>query len=419
MRHDFFIIFAKISDRILLDRMNKINKILFILFLLIPLSGITQVDIKISIDNQHDSVFYFCKYRGAKNVVVDTLKLENGMILYKNKTKLPEGIYLLTNDKNYQMIEVLVGKKQKFSVTINDLEDWSTAKVNGAQETDIYFKLMAKVRETEANIMALKSEKEVYPENQKKIDSLRKDLEKFEESLKIKRKDAFINLVINSIKHRSMENYWDGFPLDDARILTFPMIDNKLETYFNNLPIDAETINNEIDKLIAKTGDCTEVRDYLIWYFYVKYFNPNYMNLDDVYIHLVKEYFLKMQIKNVSENVVKLMEERANYLERLKLGAKIPEVGNLYSIESQYVALVFYDKTCQKCAKEGRILEEIRSRHPEMTIYPVEINSTNMKNLMSLYDIQTTPMIYLLDNQKKIIAKRIKAEQVEQFLKNE
>ena len=419
MRHDFFIIFAKISDRILLDRMNKINKILFILFLLIPLSGITQVDIKISIDNQHDSVFYFCKYRGAKNVVVDTLKLENGMILYKNKTKLPEGIYLLTNDKNYQMIEVLVGKKQKFSVTINDLEDWSTAKVNGAQETDIYFKLMAKVRETEANIMALKSEKEVYPENQKKIDSLRKDLEKFEESLKIKRKDAFINFVINSIKHRSMENYWDGFPLDDARILTFPMIDNKLETYFNNLPIDAETINNEIDKLIAKTGDCTEVRDYLIWYFYVKYFNPNYMNLDDVYIHLVNEYFLRMQIKNVSENVVKLMEERANYLERLKLGAKIPEVGNLYSIESQYVALVFYDKTCQKCAKEGRILEEIRSRHPEMTIYPVEINSTSIKNLMSLYDIQTSPMIYLLDNQKRIIAKRIKAEQVEQFLKNE
>lgn len=419
MRHDFFIIFAKISDRILLDSMNKINKILFILFLLIPLSGITQVDIKISIDNQHDSVFYFCKYRGAKNVVVDTLKLENGMILYKNKTKLPEGIYLLTNDKNYQMIEVLVGKKQKFSVTINDLEDWSVAKVKGAQETEIYFKLMAKVRETEANIMALKSEKEGYPENQKKIDSLRKDLEKFEESLKIKRKDAFINLVINSIKHRSMENYWDGFPLDDARILTFPMIDNKLETYFNNLQIDAETINNEIDKLIAKTGDCTEVRDYLIWYFYVKYFNPNYMNLDDVYIHLVDEYFLKMQIKNVSENVVKLMEERANYLERLKLGAKIPEVGNLYSIESQYVALVFYDKTCQKCAKEGRILEEIRSRHPEMTIYPVEINSTSIKNLMSLYDIQTSPMIYLLDNQKKIIAKRIKAEQVEQFLKNE
>lgn len=415
----FFHYFCKNFRQDYIDRMDKINKIIFIIFLLIPFLGISQVDIKISIDNQNDSVFYFCKYRGAKNVVIDTLKLENGIIHYKNKTKLPEGIYLLTNDKNYQMIEVLVGKKQKFSMSINDLEDLNSAKAKNAKETDIYYRLMAKVRETDANIKALKSEKEFYPENQKKIDSLRKDLEKFEESLKIKRKDAFINLVINSIKYRLIENYWDDFPLDDARILTFPMIDNKLETYFNNLPVDAETINSEIDKLIVKTGDCTEVRDYLLWFFYVKYFNPNYMNLDDVYIHLVREYFLKLDMKNVSKSVVNMMEERANYLENLKLGAKIPEIGNLYSIESQYVAVVFYDRSCQKCAKEGRILEEIRTRHPEMTIYPVEISSTNIKNLMSLYDIQTTPMIYLLDNQKNIIAKRLKAEQVEQFIKNE
>ena len=203
------------------------------------------------------------------------------------------------------------------------------------------------------------------------------------------------------------------------------MIDNakkrleEINEKIKNLRFQRAAINSEIDKLIVKTGDCTEVRDYLLWFFYVKYFNPNYMNLDDVYIHLVREYYLKLDMKNVSKSVVNMMEERANYLENLKLGAKIPEIGNLYSIESQYVAVVFYDRSCQKCAKEGRILEEIRTRHHEMTIYPVEISSTNIKNLMSLYDIQTTPMIYLLDNQKNIIAKRLKAEQVEQFIKNE
>ena len=66
--------------------------------------------------------------------------------------------------------------------------------------------------------------------------------------------------------------------------------------------------------------------------------------------------------------------------------------------------------------KEGKILEEIQSRRPELTIFPVEINSTGIENLLFLYDIQTTPTIYVLDSQKKIIAKRIKAEQVEQVL---
>ena len=245
---------------------------------------------------------------------------------------------------------------------------------------------------------------------------MRHDLANYEESLMIRKKDAFINTVINSLKSHSLENYWDDFPLDDARVLTYPLIDNKLETYFDNLHNNAAKINEEIDKLIAKTGDCVEVRDYLIWYFYRKYYSPQYMNLDDIYIHLVDDYFKKLKMENVSESFINMMADRSNYLKNLKIGSRLPEIGNLYSIKAEYTTVIFYDKTCQKCSQEGRILEEIRTRHPEMVIFPVEVNSTDIKNLLSKYDIQTTPMIYLLDRKKNIIAKRIKAGQVEQFL---
>ena len=397
--------------------MNRIIKFWTLFFLMIPFWGISQVDIKFSFDNQHDSVFYFCKYRVSKTIVIDTLKSVDNQIRYTNKTKLPEGIYLLTNDKNFPLVEVLVGKKQKFSLTINDLEDWSTIKVKGrAKETKLYFKLMAKVRETEANIAVLESEEGYHPENWKKIDSLKKDLDSFEESLRIKKKDAFINTVISSLKRHGMDDYWDDFPLDDARVLTYPLIDNKLDTYFDNLYDDAKSINGNIDKLVAKAGDCEDVRDYLIWFFYRKYYSPKYMNLDDVYIHLVDEYFLKLEMENVSESVINLMADRAKYLENLKIGAKLPEIGDLYSIDASYITVIFYDKTCHKCAQEGRILEEIRSRHPEMVIFPVEVNSTDIKNLLAKYDIQTTPMIYVLDSKKQIIAKRISAKQVELVL---
>ena len=397
--------------------MNKINKIVFILLFLIPIFGVSQVNIRFSIDNQVDSVFYFCKYRGVKTVVIDTLKFEKGVIQYKSKTKLPEGIYLLTNSKHYPLTEVLIAKKQRFKVIINDFDDLNSIKVKGcAKETKLYYKLMAKVRKTEGDIAALESETGYHPENIKKIDSLRKDLDNFEEGLMISKKDSFINMVIQSIKYRTINKYWSDFPLNDARILTYPLLDNKLETYFDMLSNDAPVINEEIDKLIAQAGDCVEVRDYLIWYFYRKYYNPKYMNLDDVYIHLVDEYFLKLEMDNVSESVINMMADRANYLENLKIGAKLPEIGNLYSIESSYIAVVFYDKTCHKCAQEGRILEEIKTRHPEMTIFPVELNSTDVKNLLSIYDIQTTPMIYVLDKDKHIIAKRITAKQVELVL---
>lgn len=397
--------------------MNKINKIFLIVLLLIPLFGFSQTNIRISIENQEDSVYYFCKYRGAKTIIIDTLNLKKGIIQYKSKTKLPDGIYLLTNSKNLPLTEILITEKQRFKLIINNIEDYNSFKVKGcAKETKLYYKLMAKVMQTEANIAALESEGGFNLENIKKIDSLNKDLASFEESWKINKKDAFINTVISSLKRHGMDDYWVDFPLYDARVLTYPLIDNKLNSYFDNLYADADRIIAEMDTLIAKTGDCVEVRDYLLWFFYRKYYNPVYMNLDDVYIHLVDEYFLKLELENVSESVINVMADRARNLSHLKIGAKIPNIGNLYTIESPYTALIFYDKTCKKCAQEGRILEDIRTRHPEMVIFPVEIHSTDMKHLLEIYDIQTTPLIYVLDKHKKIIAKRINAEKVEQVL---
>lgn len=396
--------------------MKYLRYILLVFTTLIPALLFSQVDIKISIENQQDSIYYLYKYIGDKTAIADTAFFENGIIRIAGKNKLPEGIYLLTNENKIPLTEILIGKKQKFTLKINDLNDLSSFEAKGAKETEIYFKLMDKIKRTELNITALENETEYYPENDNKIDSLKRDLAKFEESLKINKKNAFINIFINSLKRRSLENYWDDFALNDKRILTYPLIYNKLETYFDCIAIDSDTINSAIDYLIGRTEGCVEVRDYLIWYFYGKYYSPKYMNLDDVYIHLAKEYFAKLEMENVSKGVADLIVERANYLENLKLGAKIPEIGNLYSIESQYIALIFYDKTCKKCAQEGRILESLSKKYPEMKIFPVEVHSSNQKNLFAMYDIQTTPLIYILDNQKNIIAKRIKAEQVEQFI---
>ena len=360
---------------------------LFVISIL-PLLLFGQTNINIYFDNQQDSVFFLRQYRGSKTAVVDTAYLKKGKIQFKNKTKFPEGIYVLTTGNDFPLTEILIGKDQRFSFIINDLDYQNPIKVRGSKETGNYVKMMAQLGHDGV------------------------DLNQF----KVKKEDAFINLVINSMQQHDFEHYWDGFALDDKRILTYPLIDRKLEAYFNSLPVEADIINAEIDKVIAKTGDCDDVRDYLIWYFYKKYYSPDYAVLDDIYIHLVEDYFMKYEMGNVSERVLNMMADRANSLKNLKIGAKIPEIGNLYSIKNEYVVVFFYDKDCHKCMKEGKVLEEIQSRHHDMTIFPVEINSTGIENLLFLYDIQTTPTIYVLDNQKKIIAKRITAADVEQYL---
>lgn len=57
-----------------------------------------------------------------------------------------------------------------------------------------------------------------------------------------------------------------------------------------------------------------------------------------------------------------------------------------------------------------------------MTILSINISEDNYhnvsKDITETFDIMTTPTIYLLDKDKKIIGKHIKAEEIEFYIKN-
>ena len=72
---------------------------------------------------------------------------------------------------------------------------------------------------------------------------------------------------------------------------------------------------------------------------------------------------------------------------------------------------------CQKCIRDKRILELVKKRQKDLTILHINISEDNYsnvsQNIINQYDITTTPTIYVLDKEKKIIAKHIKAEEIE------
>ena len=75
--------------------------------------------------------------------MVDTLYINKGIFRYKQKTKLPEGIYLIINKFDFPLTEILIGNDQRFSLIINDLDKKNPIKVRGCKETSNYIKMMA------------------------------------------------------------------------------------------------------------------------------------------------------------------------------------------------------------------------------------------------------------------------------------
>jgi alkyl hydroperoxide reductase subunit AhpC len=114
----------------------------------------------------------------------------------------------------------------------------------------------------------------------------------------------------------------------------------------------------------------------------------------------------------------------------------------LHDVKAKYTILTFWDPDCGHCKKEIPKLyesyEKLKSFGAEVyavATMPVEevnkwtdfINQNKLNwinvadpyhrsNFRFEYDIQSTPQIYVLDQDKKILAKRIAAEQVEDFV---
>ncbi len=128
----------------------------------------------------------------------------------------------------------------------------------------------------------------------------------------------------------------------------------------------------------------------------------------------------------------------------LKSNPYVGDTLNLRNIKAKYLIVVFWEADCGHCKKAMPLLYDTiypRIRNKGVKILAIHmissiegkrkwvdfINDHNMYDWINawspysyeykdLYDVYTTPVIYVLDENKKIIAKRISAEQTEEVI---
>lgn len=427
------------------------NKILFIVLLtFVPFNLISQVKIKVKVENHQDSIYYLLKYKSDKTyIILDTSSVSDDYKTFTNDINYDEGIYVLADSEQNPLFEILLGKDQRFSIHVEELMDLESYKVKGCKETSAYFDIYSKTTHNKLHIKALESEMEYFPDNARKIDSIKLKHNEYLESIRIKNLNSFLDTYIYFNKEiivpqeykgdkeqYIVEHYFDNISFCDARILNTRLLKNKLEYYFDNY-MSKQTpiiICKKIDDLINMINGSefrvqsseSSIRDYVLWYLYSKYFNPENIENELVYIHLVDNYFSKLEIENLTDNIRKEIIKRADILRDITIEKTAPSFSFtddngdticLDNIKSKYTVLFFYKPDCQKCIRDKRILGLIKKRRNDLTVLEINISEDNYNNvshdIIKKYDVMTTPTIYLLNENKEIIAKHIKAEEVE------
>ena len=227
-------------------------------------------------------------------------------------------------------------------------------------------------------------------------------------------------LLVSSLSWAQNPHFWDGIESFDGPTDDNPMLAAQIDFYFDKLvaPLP-DSITLEISRLIERTESNTHLRDFILWHLLEKYRHPEYMSQDQVFVWLFDQYFSQLDIKDLNEANLALIREKAERLRRLALFNIAPNIQlndsvDLQSIESEYTVLFFYDHDCDLCQQEMRDLDSVTAQRHEITVLAIDMNTDDIRVdiLFDIYDIEATPLIYVLDRDKRIIAKKIRARQI-------
>ena len=237
----------------------------------------------------------------------------------------------------------------------------------------------------------------------------------------MKSKLLVILLVLASLGGMAQNpHFWDGIKAFDGPTDKNPVQASQLDFYFDKMvaPLP-DSITPEIDRLVERASFNTDLRDFILWHLLEKYRHPEYMSQDQVFVYLYDNYFSQLEIKDLNADNLALIRDKAETFRRLAIFNLAPNFAindsvDLHSIESEYTVLFFFDHDCDVCQLEMQELDSVRVVHPEITVLAIDMNTDDISvdALYDLYDIEVTPLLYVLDGEKRIIAKKIHAKQI-------
>lgn len=254
-------------------------------------------------------------------------------------------------------------------------------------------------------------------------------------------------------------HFWDGVNFWDGRLAYTTFLEEKIDKYFAEQVIhDPDSVIHEIDKILGPATASPEMTRLLLTKFANRYLNQKYMYEDKIFVHLFEKYFASKDYPWLNAEGRKLITDRAYSLMANILGTPAADIDLpdstgtpqfLYADTSAYTLVAFWDPSCGHCKEVLPKLDSIYRatwKTAGLHIYAVakETDATrkdwlqfindqklegwthvyyskeadkarvnaNIPGYAQLYDVKSYPTLYLLDKDKRIIAKKLAYDQI-------
>jgi thiol-disulfide isomerase/thioredoxin len=250
----------------------------------------------------------------------------------------------------------------------------------------------------------------------------------------------------------SKNHFFDNIDLNDERLLRTPILQTRLNTFFTNVVIPSpDTINKEIDKLIGKVKNNYKVFQFISVYLFNHFRESEIMGHDAVVVKLADDIYLSGKADWVSNEFKDDLRKEVERIRPNLIGKKAQNLVmdsykgifvSLYDVDKEFTILYFWEPNCAHCIEATPKLKAYydKAKNNGVEVFAVCTTAEKEKwekyiednqltwingwdperksNFGFYYNVASTPMVYILDRNKTIIAKKLSVEDIGPFIDN-
>lgn len=253
--------------------------------------------------------------------------------------------------------------------------------------------------------------------------------------------------------HYYKTHFFDKIDFSDERLLRTPIFHNKIKQYLDKLtPQIPDSVSVSVDYIAQRAKVNNIMFEYLVKWMTYTYESSKIMGMDAVFSHMVEKYYVTKQVTWVDSAQLYKIIDKGLTLKYTLIGQKAPAINmqdstgkavSLYDVKSKYTLVVFWEQGCGHCKKEiPKLLElyntKLKAKGVEVFAIESEEKVKDWKKFLienklhwinvwepddykravtkKYYFIESTPTMFLLDENKIIRAKKIESDQIEDII---
>lgn len=419
-----------------------------------------------TIENAEEGPVLLASFQGDRFAVVDSMETTSGFFYFMLPGEATPGIYRIiyadrtgeVRNQNLFVEFIFHGENMEIFVASTELGPFPY--FENSMENQVYKEFMDYELSYEAELMDLYGQ--LYPETTEsdnhdlvvhRYNELQRERTLFIDSLTYLYPDLYAIKIMNAFRSPFVpgemshlqridtlkQSFFDHAAIDDPALLAAPVYNYKLIDYlslYKDSNLDKEEQEEQfveaVDLIMANVSGDPELRSFVVEFLLEGF---EMLDMERVQMHLADHYLDEA----CESDVVELVLSRMEAYKRMTLGEQAPDFvlrdvegksHQLSRMESPWVLVMFWSSTCEACRKLMPDLHQWYLTENTLDIEVVAVSmDTSTANFEYMYEllspqwitthdplgwhgkvasdyyVYATPTLFLLDRQRKIVAK--------------